>query len=62
MVILAILVVYAVAKLISLVANVIHVRLDISTFLHAMVKLLIHICTHITPHWNDDFKKIIEQE
>ena len=47
MVILAILVVYAVAKLISLVANVIHVRLDISTFLHAKVKLLIHIHTHI---------------
>ena len=43
MVILAMLVVYAVAKLISLVANVIHVRLDISTFLHAKVKLLIHI-------------------
>ena len=39
MVILAILVVYAVAKLISLVANVIHVRLDIPTFLHAKAKV-----------------------
>ena len=47
MVILAIIVVYAVAKLISLVANVIHVRLDISTFLLAKVKSLIHIHTHI---------------
>ena len=39
MAILAVLMEYAVVKLISLVANVIHVRLDIPTFLHAKAKV-----------------------
>ena len=38
MAILVVLMEYAVVKLISLVANVIHVRLDIPTSLHAKVK------------------------
>ena len=39
MAILAVLMEYAVVKLISLVSNVIHVRLDIPTFLHAKSKV-----------------------
>ena len=39
MAILAVLMEYAVVKLISSVSNVIHVRLDIPTFLHAKLKV-----------------------